>query len=339
MPAGMAYIFSIAIAVGPASTSADSATLQTYPEDSPQYSEEALAEARRNAPYNAEVNQNCQTLAKPTSDLGHLVAAAPSKTVTDGSAAGTTTYPQGIAGSKDGIPIPQYLAKKGLSAQSSRDAVLEAFLDMPYRNDGALNEFGEFTLFAKPEARFSSAGLNCSGLTLAASRFLLGKNITIAEAKRDRLQDSGPGSQYGEDWDFGWDLVMNISEGFQRKLLLPGNTSMDPIKSTGHSPRGYDIQSDATWQELPGRLRQGYLYLFSLSMEGRRKGYGLIHYHVGLVHVDKAGQAWFYQTTGKGEKSNRRDLKTAKGQTSFKRSFANTGNNRKMMLVMEVKLP
>ena len=339
MPAGMAYIFSIAIAVGPAATSADPAIPQTYPDDSPQYSEEALAEALREHAHDSGTDRNGQPQPLSVSDSAHLVAAAPSKTVTDGSVAGDAAYSPGITENRNGIPIPQYLAKKGISAQSPQDSILAAFLDMPYRNDGAINEFGEFTLFAKPETRFTSAGLNCSGLVLGASRFLLAKNITIAEAKRDRLQDSGPDSQFGEDWDFGWDLIMNISDGFQRRLLLPGNKSMDPAKSTGLSPRGYDIQSEETWRELPGRLRPGYLYLFSLSMEGRRKGYGLIHYHVGLTHVDKAGQAWFYQTTGKGEKANRRDLKTAKGQASFKRSFANTGKNRKMMLVVEVKLP
>ena len=74
-------------------------------------------------------------------------------------------------------------------------------------------------------------------------------------------------------------------------------------------------------------------------MEGRRKGYGLQHYHVGLIHVDSAGKAWFYQTTGKGAVANRRDLKSPEGQESFKKAFANSGNKRKMMLVLAVVLP
>lgn len=236
------------------------------------------------------------------------------------------------------IPVPQGLAS-AITKDSSPEQVLTAFLGIPYRFDGAVDEFGRYSTFADSSRVYPTPGLNCSGLVLAASRFLLGKNITLAQAVKDRLGDSGPGSPNGEDWDFGWDLIMNISEGFSRSLLLPGGKSQDPATATGFSPRGYDIQHPATWRELSGRLEPGYLYLVSLNVEGRRKGYGLQHYHVGLIHVDNAGRAWFYQTTGKGAVSNRRDLKSPEGQDSFKKAFANSGDKRKMMLVLAVALP
>lgn len=238
---------------------------------------------------------------------------------------------------REAIPVPRGLAAP-ISAASAPDQILPAFLGIPYRFDGAVNEFGAYSTFADQALTFPTPGLNCSGLVLAASRFVLKKNITLTQAIRDRLGDSGPQSPNGEDWDFGWDLIMNISDGFSRALLLPGGKTQDPATATGFSPRGYDIQDPATWRELPGRLQPGYLYLVSLNVDGRRKGYGLQHYHVGLIHVDSAGKAWFYQTTGKGEVSNRRDLKSPDGQASFKRAFANTGAKRKMMLVLAVSL-
>ena len=237
------------------------------------------------------------------------------------------------------IPTPEGFFKKRTSAASEPEAILESLLGIPYRNDGAIDEYGRYTLFADPERLFDTPGLNCSGLVLEGSRFLLAKNFTLNQVKKDRLGDSAPGSPHGEDWDFGWDLIMNISEGFSRSILLPGNKTFDPSGATGFAPRGYDLHKDETWKELPGRLRRGYLYLVSMNVKGRRKGYNLVHYHVGLIHVDKAGKAWFYQTTGKGKVANRRDVGSEKGQLSLKQAFANSGQQRRMMLVLEVALP
>lgn len=238
-----------------------------------------------------------------------------------------------------GIPAPAGLFVRGKVPADANDRILEAMLGIPYRMDGAVNEKGEFTLFADQSRRFTDPGLNCSGFVLQASRYLLKRNFVLDDIRRDRLSDSGPGSSHGEDWDFGWDAIMNISDPFPRFMLLPGGKQMDPLKSTGFSPRGFDIQSDATWKELPARLKPGYLYLVSFSDTGRRKGYGLQHYHVGLIHVSAGGNAWYYHTTGTGSKSNRRDLKSAQGQASFKKAFANKGQKRKMMVIIAVKMP
>ena len=219
------------------------------------------------------------------------------------------------------------------------DAVAEAFLGIPYRVDGAVDENGVYTTFADRSRVFASPGLNCSGMVLGMSRFLLDRNITLDEAVRDRLGDSGPGASGGEDWDFGWDLILNISEGMPRRWLLPDMKTAAVEGTSGSTYRGYAIQSDATWQELPGRFQPGKLYLFSLTDYGRLKGYGLQHYHVGLAHVSAGGEASFYQTTGKGGRANRRDLKSAKGIESFRRSFADNGKTQKSVLILEVDLP
>lgn len=233
------------------------------------------------------------------------------------------------------VPLPKGI----VFGADTPEAVAEAFLGVPYRVDGAIDENGGYTAFADRGRVFSTPGLNCSGMVLGASRFLLGRNITLDEAVRDRLGDSGPGASRGEDWDFGWDLIVNISEGRPRRWLLPGMQTAAVEGSSGSIYRGYTIQSDATWDELPGRFERDKLYLFSLTDYGRLKGYGLQHYHVGLAHVAATGEAWFYQTTGKGGKVNRRDLKSPKGIDSFRRSFADNGKTQKTVLVLEVDLP
>ncbi len=237
------------------------------------------------------------------------------------------------------IPQPPGLFARGVPEAEDRDGMLRAFLGIAYRTDGAIDEAGRYTLFAEQSRRFTTPGLNCSGFVLGASRFLLRKNFSLEEIKRDRLKDSGPESPHGEDWDFGWDLIMNISEGFPRSLLLPGGLSQDPARGSGFSPRGYAIQRAETWRELPARIRPGYLYLASIAVEGRRKGYGLQHYHVGLFYRGKDDKAWFYDTTGRGKWVNRRDVDSAEGRAAFMKAFADSGDKRKTLLVLEVKLP
>ena len=211
-------------------------------------------------------------------------------------------------------------------------------MGLPYRDDGTVDENGRYSLFATPEKTFPSPGLNCSGFVVSASRFMLRRNITTAQAVRDRLGDSGPDSPKGQDWDFGWDLILNASEGSTRTLLLPGGATADPASRSG-TFRGYDLHDPATWKELRARMKPGKLYLVSFSKETTRKGYTLMHYHVGFILPTERGELWLYQTTPEFGKVNRRDLGTQEGLASFLRSFANTGKVRKMIAVLEVALP
>ncbi|MDL2316217.1 hypothetical protein LJC59_03965 [Desulfovibrio sp. OttesenSCG-928-A18] len=238
----------------------------------------------------------------------------------------------------NGIAAPKALFASGQAPGKVSEDILAAMLGIPYRIDGAVNEQGQFTLFADQKQRFSSPGLNCSGFVLEASRLLLGHNFSLDAVMRDRLGDSGPGAPDGQDWDFGWDLIMNISEPFARNMLLPGHASMDPAASTGFGPRGFDTNDPATWEELPGRLRPGFLYLASFSAESRRKGYTLQHYHVGLIHVDARGRAWYYHTTGKNSKSNRQDLNSPQGRAAFQKAFSPSKGKRKYMCIIELPL-
>ena len=235
-----------------------------------------------------------------------------------------------------GTPAP--VCPDALKAGATPVEILSSFLNLPYREDGAQDENGRWTLFADPSASFKSPGANCSGFVLSASRCLLGRNITLAEALRDRAGDSGAGSAMGRDWDFGWDLIRNISEGLPRALLLPGGGTADPNGYDGRF-RGWELNSDATWQELLPRLKPGRLYLLSFSKETRAPGYTLLHYHVGILIKGPKGEALLFQTSSDGGKVNRRNLADAKGMASLHRDFADRPGSKKMLAVIEVALP
>lgn len=235
------------------------------------------------------------------------------------------------------VPVPKGL--EALKNAGTPEETLNAFLGIPYRDDGCLDEAGRYARFADTETFFPAPGLNCSGFTLAASRFLLRKNFTLAEVKKDRLGDSGPDAELGEDWDFGWDLVMNISQGSKRTMLLPGGRSMDPAKASGLSPLGFDLHDESTWKELPGRIREGRLYLVSFVKPVKKPGYDLQHYHVGLFYRASARDWYMYNTTGQSKKIYRRNLGTDDGLAAFLKAFANTGKARKRICVIEVELP
>jgi hypothetical protein len=233
------------------------------------------------------------------------------------------------------LPLPAGLA---VSPGGPPENILRAFTGIPYRTDGVIDEEGRYVLFARPESRQKTPGLNCSGLVLAAARFLFQRNITLAEAGRDRLGDSGPGSPHGLDWDLGWDLILNISEGLPRLFLLPGNASLAAEEATPSSPRGFDLHAPATWRELFSRIRPGHVYLLSFNKETARGGQ-LRHYHVAVLSLDEGGDLWLHQTTGAARFSYGRNLSRPENLALFLRGFANSGTGRKYILVLEVRLP
>ncbi len=245
---------------------------------------------------------------------------------------------------KNGIPVPKSegaveKTTRALFKAKTPEEIMGVFLGVPYRADGCIDETGRYTLFAAPDTIFETPGLNCSGFVLEASRLLLKKNFTLAEATRDRRADSGPDADLGEDWDFGWDLIMNISEGSTRIMLLPGNKTLDPAKATGLEPLGFDLHDAATWAELPGRIKEGRLYLISFNKPSDKPGYTLQHYHVGLFFRASAKDWYMYNTTGQSKRAYRRNLGKPEEQSAFLRAFANTGKARKKMCIIEVVLP
>ena len=241
---------------------------------------------------------------------------------------------------KSGLPpLPRNISLPAPLAACTPEQILPQLLGIPYRGDGVVNDNGQYIIYARPETLLPTPGLNCSGLTIEAARLLLRDNIPLEDSVIDRLGDSAETSPLGHDWDFGWDLIMNISEGYPRSMLLPGGAAIDPVKSTGLSPRGFDIHGKGTWEELLPRIRAGHLYLLSFSKETSTPERPLIHYHVGVIHKAVTGEIWLYQTTHQAGKSNRRNLATPAGLRSFLSAFANQGKARKHIAIIEVELP
>ena len=68
--------------------------------------------------------------------------------------------------------------------------------------DGAIDDQGRFTLFARPEQEFKSPGLNCSGLVTGISRAILGRRLPLSEIQADRLGDQRTGFRPGPTLGF-----------------------------------------------------------------------------------------------------------------------------------------
>ncbi len=237
------------------------------------------------------------------------------------------------------IPVPTGFTLTKPLSQTSPQEILDQFVGMPYRSDGVTDDMGRYIVYAQPTTILPTPGFNCSGLVIQASRFLLQKNISLQQAFTDRLHDSAKGSDLGHDWDFGWDLIMNLSEGFTRTIFLPNFTTIAPEQATGLSPRGFDLHAAATWPELLKRFRTGHIYLISFSKDTKQKGYSMLHYHVGVVYKANEKEVWMYQTTTTGTKANRRNLATKAGLQEFLHAFANSGGVKKHIIVLEVALP
>ena len=163
---------------------------------------------------------------------------------------------------------------------------------IPYVDDAGLDERGRWTRFSRPDLVLERPGLNCSGFLVAAARRLLNYQGTLPQAGRDRLGDSGPGARGGPDWDYGWDLVLNLSEGHRRQWLLPGGDQPAPGTSARSLP-GFRVQDREAWVQLSSRWRPDRVYLATLQ---RGSGLKLRHHHVALLLKGATGGLGFYQT-------------------------------------------
>jgi hypothetical protein len=217
------------------------------------------------------------------------------------------------------------------------EEILASFLGIAFREDGTMDEHGKYTLFSRPGKYFNEPGLNCSGFILAAARLLFQKNIQLSVAMRDRLGDSGPGAALGQDWDFGWDLILNITDGLKRSLLLPGGGVVDPAAGSGLSPLGLDLHSPETWQELPSRIRQNHIYFVSFSRPTYRSGYKLLHSHVGILIRTSAIDWHLYHSINKSGVV-RENFGNAQTRARFLEANPNFGNARRHMFIVEVPM-
>ncbi|MFZ5812588.1 MAG: hypothetical protein ACOY4F_11135 [Thermodesulfobacteriota bacterium] len=237
----------------------------------------------------------------------------------------------------DPVPLPEALAP-ALKRAATPDHTAAAFLSIPYRDDATVDESGRFTLFEHPETTLASPGLNCSGFVLSVSRFLLQKNITLTQAKKDRAGDSGPQSPHGRDWDFGLDLVRNIAEGLPVRAVLPDGASPDVAQATGRDLRGFPIADAAAWGRVLPRLRPGFVYLASISKPAKKPGYTLLHYHVALILPAPDGTVSVYHATP-GSGSHRVVISTPQGLAQFQSQFRDKVPGEKRILLLEVPLP
>lgn len=241
-------------------------------------------------------------------------------------------YPPNIApgNSLDDPTRPQTLRARPKTPQS----IMPVFLNIPYRRDGIINDEGLYATFTAPGTIHETPGLNCSGLVLAASRIVLETNITVAEAVRDRHGDSGPTAPDGPDWDFGFDLIMNISEGWPRALLAPGGL-VAAATLTGKTVPTFDPHAAAFGAEFPPYIRENGFYLVSFSKHTSPQSPPQLHYHTGII-VREGKAVWLYSATNHSGKVIRHNLATPEGLARFRESFANTRGSYKRLTVVEI---
>lgn len=179
-------------------------------------------------------------------------------------------------------------------------AKMECFRGTLYRADGVLDEQGRWTTWADQSKEFSTAGLNCSGFTIAISRSIWGQTLSLNEAKHDRLNDSGPGSAKGEDWDFGLDLILNLTDELPRRLIPDPyeNQNLDSLSWNAVDLRGLDIDSDK-FPHMLAQLQSDKIYYFAISKSDTKFEGGISFYHVGLILKD-GSNIWMYHATPKG---------------------------------------
>ncbi len=173
-------------------------------------------------------------------------------------------------------------------------ADLRPLLGIPYVDDAVTDARGLTVTFRAPGSPLPRPGLNCSGFVVAAARRLWGYAGDPRDAARDRAGDSGPGAAAGEDWDFGYDLALNLTEGRPRRwLTLAGER---PAATPALELRGWPVRDREGWRrafEGLGRDAAG-VAVFLRVRAGRPR-----FHHVGLLAQER-GRAWFYQTLPRG---------------------------------------
>lgn len=225
-----------------------------------------------------------------------------------------------------------------LEAAQAPLAVMECFRGIPYRADGALDHHGRWTSWADQDKEYASAGLNCSGLTTAISRTIWNQSLSLNAAKQDRLNDSGPDAPMGQDWDFGLDLILNLTEGLPRRLIPDPyqDYSIDSRLWNALSLRGIDIDSDM-FAETLAQLQPDRIYYFAISKCDPRFAGGISFYHVGLILKD-GPNIWMYHATARGG-VYRVNLAGANGIAWFRHYYGASPRGPRYIQLVEVTLP
>ncbi|MDL2226394.1 hypothetical protein LJB86_01910 [Deltaproteobacteria bacterium OttesenSCG-928-M10] len=226
--------------------------------------------------------------------------------------------------------------------QQSRSltAPLARFLGIPFRVDGAQDLLGRWVTFNQPDDPAGEPGFNCSGFTVAAARELLGRDFGLSEASRDRLGDSGPSAPYGQDWDFGLDLILNLAEDYPHRFLPdtydPARPAFEPISPGRAHGLGVSLHSPAFEEQL-ARIQPGRFCFFTFSRPDRRFPAGVSYYHVGII-VAEGRDLWLYHTTA-GAKTNRVNLADPEGLARLRRHFKPLETAERRVFMIEVIPP
>lgn len=219
----------------------------------------------------------------------------------------------------------------------SMTGLLEKFLGIPFREDGATDSAGRWVTFNHPDLVVDTPGFNCSGFTVAAARELLGRDFDLTEYSRDRRGDSGPGAELGQDWDFGLDLILNLAEEYPHRFLPePENTPLIPIGNRRALGWGVSLHGPEFEEQL-ARLTPGRFSFFTFSRPDRRFPAGVSYYHVGVI-VNEPPHIWLYHTT-LGARTNRVDLASAEGLARLRRHFKPVENGERRIFMVEVDAP
>ncbi len=234
--------------------------------------------------------------------------------------------------------VPEYLWQKGIADKTTPKGIADTYVGIRYRGDGTIDEKGYFTTFNRPDKLFERPGLNCSGLVVSVARFLFEKNFTLAQAKRDRSGNSGPGSPLGEDWDFGWDLIFNLTDGLPRRVISPDGSHSGLDGSDGVSLRGFDLKDERAWKKVLAQMRPGHVYLGSISKRLSRRNNHVLHYHVVLIIPDQEGGIWLYHATRRSN-VHKMNLATRRGLGRLMAQFGRGRSSPKRILLVEARLP
>jgi hypothetical protein len=230
------------------------------------------------------------------------------------------------------IGIQGACANENLLPGQALDALARSYLQIPYRTDGATDSRGRFVTFGNPIQESPKPGLNCSGFVIDFARKALGKPFPLGAVTYDRENNSGPESRFGEDWDFGRDLILNITEGLPREFIGPiGEAGED-----GFPAEGFNLHDKSIWREVVSQLEFGKVYFASISKPWyRKKPYSLIHYHVGVILKDSESRIWLYHST-RLSRVHRYNLASLEGMAQFDFQFAQSRFGDKHILLIGI---
>ncbi len=238
----------------------------------------------------------------------------------------------------DRLYAPDCLWEKNIAEKTDPIDVANTHLRIPYRDDGALDDKGHFTTFDNQDRLFDTPGLNCSGLVVSVSRFLFNKNWSLKDVTKDPQGNSGPDSSLGKDWDFGLDLILNLTEGKQRKIVTPAGQALPLERLDGLNTRGFDLHDATAWRRVLSQMRPGHVYFGSISKPSSKPGYKLLYYHVVLIIPAGNGDIWLYHATHRSN-VHRMNINTPKGLNRLMSQFRGNRGGPKYILIIETDLP